>query len=236
VRIYSNLKEALNETERELFEMGTKVCPQTMQDKDIKGNKDFETIELQGYAYCITSHGDSILSFQERRGNLTYLDQEFSDRISSQWLNPGKAFFLREQVWNPFLEKNGKFSYTYNERYREQLNQVVEELRNHPDTRQAVITIYDRHQDMQSMGGIRRIPCSMHYQFLRRRRNSQEYLDVIYVMRSCDFYEHFIYDILLTMRLQEYVANLLNIRYGNFTHFIGSLHAYRKDYEDKGVF
>jgi thymidylate synthase len=98
------------------------------------------------------------------------------------------------------------------------------------------MTVYDRHQDIKNMGGIARIPCSMYYQFLRRNRNNQEVLDCIYTMRSCDIYTHFLYDIWLTMRLQEYVANSLGIEPGNFTHFIGSLHAYKRDYEKKGVF
>lgn len=236
MRIYNNLEEALKETERELFEMGIKVCPQTMQDKEVGGNPDFETTELQGYSYCITNHSDSLATFEKRKGNMRYLNQEMSDRLSPNWLNPGKSYHFRSKVWVPFLEKGGKFSYSYNERYREQLDRICLELHTNPDTRQAVMTVYDRHQDIQSLGGLRRIPCSMHYQFLRRKRNGKEFLDIIYVMRSCDFYEHLIYDILLTMRLQEYVSNYLNIVYGNFTHFIGSLHAYKKDYATKGVF
>jgi thymidylate synthase len=86
------------------------------------------------------------------------------------------------------------------------------------------------------MGGKARIPCSMYYQFLRRKRNGVEVLDCIYTMRSCDFYTHLIYDVWLAMRLQEFIANAVGIESGNFTHFIGSLHAYRRDYEKKGVF
>jgi len=234
MRIYQNLKEAIKETERELVEMGVEVLPETMQDKETNEDEHL-TKELQGYGYIITSHLRRDETFIELGGDLRYAVKEFEERIDSHWINPGEAYLTRKGTWEEFLHK-GKFSYTYNERFREQLVQVIEELRLRPNTRQAVVTIYDRHQDLNNMGGIARIPCSMHYQFLRRKRNGQEVLDCIYIMRSCDFYTHFIYDVWLAMRLQEFLAGTLGIEPGNFTHFVGSLHAYKKDYETKGVF
>jgi len=235
MRIYSNLADAVKETERELVEMGTINKPETMQDKNVKGNEDYETKELQGYSYAITSYFNRDIDFQLLGGDMKYANAEIMDRLDPNWLNPGDSYRLREGVWKEFLH-NGKFSYTYNERIREQLDWVIQELAERPSTRQAVLTIYDRHQDMANMGGKARIPCSMYYQFLRRKRNNKEYLDVIYTMRSCDFYTHFLYDVWLTMKLQEYVAGSLGIIPGSFTHFIGSLHAYKKDYSKRVVF
>jgi len=233
VRIYKNLREAVQETERELVEMGTDVWPETMQDK--KATEEYQTKELQGYGYIITSHSSKDEHFQFLGGDLDYAMADFQERVMDQWINPGSAYLLRDEVWREFLH-DGKFAYTYNERIREQLPMIIEELKARPNTRQAVLTIYDRHQDMNNMGGKARIPCSMYYQFLRRKRNEQEVLDCIYTMRSCDIYTHYIYDVWLAMRLQEYIANALGLEPGHFTHFIGSLHAYRKDYIKKGVF
>lgn len=235
MRIYSNLAEAVKETERELIEMGTIVHPESMQDMKVKDNPDFETKELQGYAYAITSHHLLKETFEKLGGILNYAQAEFVERISACWTNPGKAWEWRKETWKPFLH-DGRFSYTYNERIREQLEFITEELKKNPNTRQAIITLYDRHQDMANIGGKARIPCSMYYQFLRRIKNGKEVLDVIYTMRSCDIYAHFIYDIYLTMKLQEYLAGSIGIEPGTFTHFIGSLHAYKKDYQSKGVF
>lgn len=235
MRIYSNLSEAVKETERELVEMGTINKPETMQDKDVKGNAAYETKELLGYSYAITNQRERDTDFVVLGGDLQYANQEIMDRVDPSWLNPGQSYLCREEVWKEFLHK-GRFAYTYNERIREQLDWIIEELKANPSTRQAVLTIYDRHQDMANMGGKSRIPCSMYYQFLRRKRNGKEVLDVIYTMRSCDFYTHYLYDVWLTMKFQCYIAGCLGIEPGHFTHFIGSLHAYRKDYEKKGVF
>ena len=55
-----------------------------------------------------------------------------------------------------------------------------------------------------------------------------------YLMRSCDYATHFQNDVYLAVRLLDYVAHAVGLEAGNFTHFIGSFHIYRKDAE--GVF
>ncbi len=235
MRIFKSLKEAVKEIERDLHEMGVVVHTESYQDQKVKDNPDFETKELQGYCYKITQRDTLLQEFQKLGGNQHYIDQEIIDRLSNDWRNPGSAFLHRKEVWEQFLH-DGKFSYTYNERIRVQLHRIIDELAQHPNTRQAVITMYDQHLDMQHLGGTARIPCSMYYQFLIRNRNGRRHLDVIYTMRSCDLYTHLIYDIVLTMLMQEWIANSLPaLEPGYFTHFIGSLHAYRKDW-DRGVF
>lgn len=231
MRIYSNMKEAVVETHRELFEMGTRVKVQSMQNK--KG--ELETMELVGYGFSITSQSNRDKDFVALGGNFAYAEQEFLERISHRQVNPGKAWEIRQETWQKFLV-DGKMDYTYNERYRPQLELLIEELRKRPGTRQAIMTVYDQHQDINNWGGKARIPCSLSYQFLRRTVRDREVLNVIYTMRSCDALTHFIYDIYLTMKLQEYVANAVGIDPGTFTHFIGSLHAYAKDMEAKGIF
>ena len=238
MRIYGNLKEAYKETERELVEMGVLVHPQTMQDKDIRSDDKFITKELQGYCYMITGEMQHVaisIDAEKLGVNMEFIDKEIAERLCSDWVNPGGAYLTRKDIWLEFLHK-GKFAYTYNERLRDQVQQILYQLQKNPNTRQAVITFYDRHEDLANMGGIKRIPCSMYYQLLRRPRKGKEELDLIYTMRSCDLYTHMLYDMMLAMKFQIYMSHLLNIKIGNFTHFIGSLHAYKKDYDTKGVF
>ena len=228
MRIFESLKDAVNEIERDLHEMGTKVWPETYQDKVVVDDPEFETKELQGYSYLITRPEMIKPHFVELGGSLTYLEEETLDRINAAWLNPGESYKERETVWSQFLH-NGKFAYTYNERIRIQLEPIVEQLSLNPNTRQAVISIYDFNRDLPNLGGKARIPCSMYYQFLIRKRNGINYLDVIYTMRSCDFYTHFIYDVALADELRKYIAWVLKLEGGHLTHFIGSLHFYKKD-------
>ena len=92
------------------------------------------------------------------------------------------------------------------------------------------MTMYDRHQDMMNWRGLDRIPCSLTYQFLIREGK----LHCIYSMRSCDFVKFFQSDVFCTAELTRYIASSLEIPVGSLTHFLGSLHAFKKDLE--GVF
>jgi thymidylate synthase len=238
MRIYRDLKEAFGEIQRDLVEMGTEVHPETYQDKKVKDDPNFCPKEIQGYSYSITNLDAIYQDFLDLGGNGKYAEAEYLDRISLSWENPGNAWVNRKSTWEPFIQDNGRFSYTYNERFREQLPMIIEELQRNPNTRQAVITMYDRHQDMANLGGKARIPCSMYYQYLLRRvpLTKDLRLDSIYTMRSCDIYTHFIYDVYLATMVQKYIAGSIGVEYGKFTQFIGSLHAYKKDYETKEVF
>jgi thymidylate synthase len=233
MRIYTGLKEAYNEIQRDLVEMGTEVWPQSMQNKDVRDNPDFITKEIQGYCYSITSDLDLVKDFKELGGNEEYLKQELNDRLSERWLNPGNAHTLRPEVWKEFRNSDGRMNgYTYNERLRDQVPIILEELKRNPSTRQAIITVWDKHHDIMNLGGKNRVPCSLSYQFLIRR----DMVDVIYTMRSCDIYTHFIYDVALTMGMNSFIANAIGREPGKFIHFMGSLHAYKKDYDKKGIF
>ena len=232
MRIFQDATEMIREVERDLWEMGIRVQPETMQDLVVEGDDSYETVELQGYGYMLTSLGFPELESMVRylRGNLGWADAEFSDRISAYYINPGSTYKIMP-VWEQFL-RDGQFSYTYNERFREQLPLIVRELKLRPNTRQAILTMYDRHQDMNNWGGKDRVPCSLTYQFMIRRGK----LNMIYTMRSCDFLTHFVHDVYLAARLLRYISKVLEIEIGTFTHFIGSLHAYKKDMKDREIF
>ncbi len=223
MRIFANVEEANNEVRRDLYEMGTKVGMESMQNKI----GDFETKEIQGYAFTIldTSDADKMVD------NLDWCESEFIERVSPNVINPGVAWEKRPEVWSQFLV-NGEFCYTYNERIRTQLDYIIQELQEHPTSRQAIIEIHNNILDIKSLGGKKRIPCSMYYQFLYRDGQ----LDVIYNMRSCDYHTHFRNDIWQACELRDYIAKMCNMKSGKFIMFIGSLHAYREDFGKGEVF
>ena len=226
-RIFANCLEAQKEIERDLYEMGTEVQPYSMQDRVVLNDDSYLTKELQGYSYSILNFDD----VDEMRGlNLSWCIADNIERYDSHWINPGTAWKIREDTWDEFLH-NGRFSYTYNERIRTQLQPVIEELRQHPATRQAIIEIHNNIIDLQNMGGERRIPCSMFYQFLLRENK----LDIYYVMRSCDFITHWSYDVWHAINLLKSMAKQVEVSPGKFMHYITSLHAYKKDFPE-GVF
>ncbi len=236
MRIYKDCYEMVKEVERDLYEMGIKYQSTTVQDKQVDKNKKYETLELPGYCYKITNLAkpeiEIMLEYLSPYLNLDWVNEELKERISQELLNPGKSYKL-SSLWQEYLHDDS-FSYTYNERFRDQIPYILKELKTRLNTRQTVLTVYDKHLDLKNLGGKARIPCSMHYQFMIRNNC----LHLIYVMRSCDFLKHFASDVALAIKLQQHIQKELGptIKLGTFTHIIGSLHAFQKDLEKKGIF
>jgi thymidylate synthase len=246
MRIYDNCHEMHSEVKRDLHEMGTMVHPQTMQDKQVATNDDYRTLELAPYEFTILDGGDRDHWLGALGLNLEWCVKDFDERTICLTdplgapVNPGRAWMLRREVWQQFLEPSGKFAYTYSERLGAQIGaeggttaveRVLDELKKHPDSRQCVLPIFSARQDLRSLGGAHRVPCSLHYQFMRRGGE----LRMIYVMRSTDFITHFPYDIWMALELQALFAARLGIAPGRFVFFTGSLHIYAKD-ADPGIF
>ena len=223
MRIYSDVFEMHAEEKRNLIEMGTVVHPPTMQDKHVSHDPGFATLELSPCVFTVLS-GDRRLEWLESLGkHVDWAVTDFQERISPHGINPGDAWQMRPE-WAEFLH-DGKFAYTYSERFAAALLPVIRQLDENHDTRQAVLPVFNPSLDIQHLGGVKRVPCSMYYQFLRRRGE----LDCFYAMRSSDFHTHFPYDIFLAMELQAHIASVIHSPVGRFTFFSGSLHLYRKD-------
>lgn len=228
MRIYGGLVEAYCEIERDLLEVGEWISGTTVQDKNIKDDPEFDFMELRPYIYQLTRWEDRT-RYEELLGlNVDWIEDEFFERVHWNHKNPGSAWSLREEVWIEFIQSNGRFAYTYNERFRlgEQLSRVIHQLGVNPHTRQAVVTVFNPILDMEKLGGFQRVPCSLSYQFLIRNGR----LELIYSMRSCDFFTHFPYDQLLAIELLRYVGMVIDRPCNRFTHVIGSLHGFRKDF------
>ena len=229
MRIYENCQEAVKDIGRELQKCASEVHTQTMQNKQIKNDKEYNTKELQAFTFAIINPND-----RDEMPDVTldWCRAEFLERVGEA-VNPGFAWKLREDVWREFLVKynNGVyFEYTYSERLSYQIDAIVAELTKNPETRQAIMQIHDRRIDQARMGK-KRVPCSMFYHFMFRNRK----LDMIYNMRSSDFITHFQNDIWLAMEMQSYIAehvkNVGKKRIGKFIMQVSSLHVYKKDWE-----
>lgn len=222
MRIYLNTTEAITDIARELKKCSSYVHTQTYQNKEISQDENFSTKEIQFFNFCILSTDDKD---SMPNTHLSWLIEEFQERISPTYVNPGKAYKLRSEVWDEFLV-DGKFEYSYNERIFPQLQLIIEELKRHSETRQAIIHIHDAARDTARMGK-QRVPCSLSYQFMKREGK----LDIIYSMRSSDFSTHFQNDIWLADELRRHLARQLNWPVGKFFMSVASLHLYKKDWD-----
>lgn len=232
MRIYSSTYELMSETGRNLWEMGLEVKPKTYQNKNIEGKDEFITKELICEQYCLTKMPDPEFLFTYTNSK-DWADAEFKERINTSIINPGEAWKLRKEVWEEFLV-NGRFDYTYNERMSYVIEDLISLLRKDPDTRKAVIPIFNSDQeflDTYYYNGSKRIPCSMYYDFLiRENASGKRQLNICYHQRSSDFITHFGNDVYLAWKLMEYVSEKLGILPGYLYHTIDSLHAYKKDW------
>ncbi|MHB9145639.1 MAG: thymidylate synthase [Symbiobacteriia bacterium] len=103
-----------------------------------------------------------------------------------------------------------------------QLQNITDKLRQDPDSRQAMISLFDAvdldrpHKD---------VPCTCSFQFLIRNQR----LHMITYMRSNDVILGLPHDIFSFTMIQEVLARTLGYDVGTYKHMVGSLHLYEKD-------
>jgi len=105
-----------------------------------------------------------------------------------------------------------------------QIHRVIDLLKSKPDSRQAVVQIFDRKDLLEEHLDI---PCTCTLQFMIRDRR----LNMLTSMRSNDAYLGLPHDIFAFTMLQELVARSIGVELGHYKHFVGSLHLYERDFE-----
>jgi hypothetical protein len=111
-----------------------------------------------------------------------------------------ERFWPKEAGWDTYgsgFPRKG-IHYPYGD-----LDDVVNLLREHPFTRQATFPIFFPEDTGAVHGG--RVPCTLHYHFLRRGDS----LHLWYPIRSCDAVRHFRDDIYMAVRLCQWVIEEL---------------------------
>lgn len=100
-----------------------------------------------------------------------------------------------------------------------QLANVTDLLKRKPDSRQAVIQLFDAHDIVEVH---KDIPCTCTLQFMVRRNK----LHLFTNMRSNDAYVGLPHDVFCFTMLQEIMARALSVELGTYKHAVGSLHLY----------
>jgi thymidylate synthase len=170
---------------------------------------------------------------------LTQPRRRFIDVPPSRVLNP--AFAVAEALWilsgsdEPWIftynkslaqyADNGRLRGAYGPRIRrwqgqvDQLDHIRRLLARDPDSRQAVIQLYNPALDTV---GNRDVPCTLNYRFFLRRGR----LDMHTTMRSNDVWLGLPYDLFTATLLQELMAGWLGVQLGSYHHHVDSLHLY----------
>ena len=234
MRVYGDCKKLMSEIFRDVLEMGIRVHPHSMQNKVVVGDDNFSTMEITNYDYCLLSLNEEDYLFLFDPTCREWIREEIMERVGPIPVNPGQAYKIRLHVWEQFLV-DGKFDYTYPERIagKGAFHKIANEIRVNPDSRQLVMAIWDR-QDINYIGGKKRIPCSIYYQFMVREGQ----INIIYNQRSADVVTHFGNDVWLAWAMMQAMTVAVNtfpeykdnpLKVGHLYHNIGSLHVYKKD-------
>jgi thymidylate synthase len=125
-----------------------------------------------------------------------------------------------------FQEDDGSFHGAYGNRVYGQLYNVVKKLRDDPDTRQAVITVWDSFKD--NTPNKKDYPCTIALGFAKIDGK----LDLNVTMRSQDVWLGAPYDWFQFTQLQQTVARRLGIRPGTYYHTTWSTHLYGVNLND----
>lgn len=170
--------------------------------------------------FYISSPELNEINVEWRKWNKRYADREW------EWYKSQNRSVEELKKYAPIWDKmhsgdnivNSNYGFLWNE--KDQLQKVIHQLREDPNTRRAWITIFDgkRKDEFQYD-----TPCtlSIGFQIIDRR------LCMTVLMRSNDLWYGFCNDQYCFSKLQKLVADELEIRTGWYYHFANDLHLYR---------
>lgn len=107
-------------------------------------------------------------------------------------------------------------------RGNDQVGNVITQLKRHPESRRAVIQLFDAADLAKER---REIPCTSTLQFMIRRNR----LIMFATMRSNDAFKGLPHDVFAFTMIQELIARSMNLEIGPYSHFVSSLHLYDSD-------
>lgn len=122
-----------------------------------------------------------------------------------------------------FQEDDGSFHGAYGLRVHGQTARVLDRLRRDPETRQAVVTVWDPARDSHRV--YRDMPCTVTLHLLARR----DRLHLQVYMRSNDVWLGLAYDYFVFAQWLLTCARVLGLQPGRYVHHVGSLHLYERD-------
>ena len=182
-----------------------------------------DTKALFNIGFYIENPLDNAIENRERKWNPVYAEAEWQWYLSGD-RNIAKLAELYgkvPEIWKRMAFPNGNVNSNYGWQWRrnDQIDYVVNLLKNEPETRQATISIYDgKEHDTFAFD----TPCTYAVQFTILHGK----LDMCVTMRSNDLWYGFCNDQYCFSKLQKMVSDKLNIEPGVYYHFAHNMHLY----------
>ena len=196
-----------------------------LYNKIISEGIDFsDTKALFNVGFTLENPIDNIITNKERKFNIEYAKAEWSWYLSG---DPsismlGKMYGKIPPIWLRMADENGEVNSNYGYQWKrcDQLDNVVNLLRDNPETRQAAISIYDGKEIHKYDNDT---PCTYAVQFTIVQ--GKLYMSVY--MRSNDLWYGFCIDQYCFSMLQQHVAERLSIDVGSYYHHAHNMHLYK---------
>jgi len=199
-------------------------------DKIIREGVGFgDTKALFNVGFYIENPMDNAIENEERKWNPVYAEAEWQWYLSGDrnTAKLGELYGKIPEIWKRMADVNDNVNSNYGWQWKrnDQIDYVIDLLRNEPDTRQAAISIYDcKEHDTFTFD----TPCTYAVQFTILDGK----LNMSVVMRSNDLWFGFCNDQYQFSKLQHYVWNricygkLKGLEIGTYFHFAHNLHLY----------
>ena len=205
---FKNANEAFKHYKRKIPELGI----------------DFDnTKALFNIGFYLEKPMDNLIEDQDRNWKWNYAEAEWQWYLSGDNnINKlGELYGKVPEIWKRMADKEGFVNSNYGWQWKreDQLNNVIEMLKNNPNTRQAAISIYDAKEMYMYDNDT---PCTYAVQFTIFK----DKLDMCVTMRSNDLWFGFCNDQYCFSKLQELVATDVGLPIGTYYHFAHNLHLY----------
>ena len=195
-----------------------------LHDRIIQDGVDFaDTKALFNVGVYITDSQDNKIINKERNWKQEYAEAEWQwylsgDRNISKL---GELYGKVPEIWKRMADEHGNVNSNYGWQWQreDQLESIIYQLKNNPETRQAAISIYDAKECKDYVNDT---PCTYAVQFTILHGR----LDMCVVMRSNDLWFGFCNDQYCFSKLQKMVSDKLNIEPGVYYHFAHNMHLY----------
>ena len=195
-----------------------------LHDRIIQDGIDFaKTKALFNVGFYITDPTDNKIINKERNWKQEYAEAEWKWYLSeNRNINKlGEIYGKVPEIWKRMADSNGDVNSNYGWQWgrNNQIDMVIETLKQVEDTRQAAISIYDGKEISDYAFDT---PCTYAIQFTIVHGR----LDMCVTMRSNDLWYGFCNDQYCFSKLQEMIAIELGINEGVYYQFAHNMHIY----------
>lgn len=194
---------------------------------------DFDgTKALFNIGFYINNPGDNHIHTSYRNWNLDYAKAEW------EWYLAGEPSLIAlkriygkvPHIWQKMADMDGNVNSNYGYQWERgyQLDKVVQQLKDNPNTRKAAISIYDGKEINKYS---KDTPCTYAVQFTVVNNK----LNMCVTMRSNDLWFGFCNDQYCFSELMKVVAERTGYEIGSYFHFAHNLHLYERDLDKNNL-